>query len=142
MKADLYKSIKISKRLEGFVEKEGSYKELLKKLCFHLSDNNGNITEEYQVFLPKIGEFNGRVAQKVSLIIDGENHLVQMLAYPVKDSEGDYVILLCDLDKTEYERNVLAENKVKAIQETYLFSMYVDLIKILIRLEQLVKRLD
>lgn len=128
-KEDLYKSIKISKRLEGFVEKEGSYKELLKKLCFHLSDNNGNITEEYQVFLPKIGEFNGRVAQKVSLIIDGENHLVQMLAYPVKDSEGDYVILLCDLDKTEYERNVLAENKVKAIQETYLFSMYVDLNK-------------
>ena len=75
-KEDLYKSIKISKRLEGFVEKEGSYKELLKKLCFHLSDNNGNITEEYQVFLPKIGEFNGRVAQKVSLIIDGENQTI------------------------------------------------------------------
>ena len=37
-KEDLYKSIKISKRLEGFVEKEGSYKELLKKLCFHLSE--------------------------------------------------------------------------------------------------------
>lgn len=128
-KEDKYKAIKISDVLDGFIEAEGSYKQLLEKLCFHISDTNGKITEEYQVFLPKVGEFKGRVAQRVSIEIGGVNHLVQMLVYPIDENVGDYIILLCDLDKTEYERNVYAENKVKTIQETYLFSMYVDLNK-------------
>lgn len=126
---DTYKAMKISKALEGYIESEGSYKQLLEKLCFHISDTNGKIAEEYQVFLPKLGEFKGRVAQRVSFDVAGENHVVQMLVYPIDDGEGDYIILLCDLEKTEYERDIYAENKVKTMQETYLFSMYVDLNK-------------
>lgn len=38
-----------------------------------------------------------------------------------------FIIVLSDLDQSENEREIITENKVKTIQETYLFSMYIDL---------------
>lgn len=126
-KDDSYRAIKSSEILSKIIDKEGSYKELIQKLMFHISENNAKISEDYQVFLPKMIDFNGKYSRKLDLTIDGEKRAVQMLVYPIGDTKEDYLILLFDMKDSEYERNVKLENKVKTIQETYLFSMYVDL---------------
>lgn len=128
-KENVYKALSVAENFKGYIDKEGSYQELLEKLCFHIGDTNGKITEDYHVFLPKVGEFKGKVAQKVTFETDGVNHVVQMMVYPIEGSGDEYVIALCDLDQNEYERKEFAENKVKTIQKAYLFSMYVDLNK-------------
>lgn len=128
-KEDYYKAIKMSDGFSKYIEKEGSYKALIEKLIFHMSEGNTKITDDYQVFLPKMGEFNGKYSRKFNLTINGELHVVQMLVYPIGEEKGDYIILLFELDKSESERSIKLENKVKTIQETYLFSMYVDLTK-------------
>lgn len=97
-----------------------------------MSESNNQITDDYQVFLPKMGEFSGKSSRKINIEIEGEKHVIQMLVYPFEKKEGDYVILLFDLDKSEFERDVYTEKKVLTIQDTYLFSMYVDLIMILL----------
>lgn len=114
--------------MSKYIDEEGSYHDLLEKLFFHMNENNARITDDYQVFLPKMGEFNGKYSRKITVLVDGVKHVFQVLVYPLKN-EGDYIILLFDLDKSEFERDNVLDNKVKTIQETYLFSMYVDLNK-------------
>lgn len=128
-KEDKYRTIKCSSDFSKFIDKEGSYNALIEKLLFHMSKNNAKITDDYMVFLPKIGEFKGKYSKKINLKIEGNNRLIQMIVCPINQNEGDYIMVLCDLDKSEVDRKVIAENKVKTIQETYLFSMYVDLNK-------------
>lgn len=128
-KEDHYRAIKRSETMMSYIEEEGSYKELIEKLMFHLNESGERITDDYQVFLPKMSEFKGRYSRKITMDIDGVKHTMQMLVYPFEESDADYVILLCDLDQSETERNKKTESKVKAMQETYLFSMYVDLNK-------------
>lgn len=126
---DKYRTVKCSEEFSEFISKEGSYKELMEKLLFHMSDTNAKITDDYQVFLPMICEFKGKFSQKVTLEIGGRKLAVQMGVFPIEEKEGDYVIMLCNLDQDEAVRGAITENKVKTIQETYLFSMYVDLNK-------------
>lgn len=126
-KEDSFYAVKCSDVIAKFIGKTGSYKELIEKLLFHMSERNTKITEDYQVFLPKMGEFNGKNTRKINVEIDGDKHVLQMVVYPLEDNEGDSVILLFDLDKSEFERDIETETKVKTIQDTYLFSMYVDL---------------
>lgn len=128
-KEDIYKALKRSDEYSKFISEVGSYTELIETLCFHLSSGNSIISEEYQVFLPKMGEFKTKFAQKAVFEHDGVRYVAEMIIYPIDDHEGDYVIILSDMDKTEFERDISTENKVKTIQETYLFSMYVDLNK-------------
>ncbi len=128
-KEDSYKAIKRSEGMAKYIDETGSYKGLLEKLLFHMNNSETKITDDYQVFLPKMGTFTGKYSRKITLIIDGIKHVIQMLVYPIEKNTDDYIILLFDLDKSEFERDVIMENKVKTIQETYLFSMYVDLNK-------------
>lgn len=128
-KDDTYRAIKRSEEFEKFIEEEGSYQELIERLLFHMNDSNIKITDDYQVFLPKMGEFRHKYSRKINLLLDQVKHTLQMLVYPIEGNEGDYIILLCDLEQSEIERELETENKVKTIQETYLFSMYVDLNK-------------
>lgn len=123
-----YRAIKRSEGMSKYIDEEGSYHDLLEKLFFHMNENNARITDDYQVFLPKMEEFNGKYSRKITVLVDGVKHVIQVLVYPLKN-EGDYIILLFDLDKSEFERDNVLDNKVKTIQETYLFSMYVDLNK-------------
>lgn len=127
--ADSYKAIKMSKGISKYIDKEGSYKELLEKLLFHMNNGDTKITDDYQVFLPKMGEFKGTYSRKLHLNINSKQHIIQMIVYPFEKNKGDYIILLFELDKSENERDNKLENKVKTIQESYLFSMYVDLNK-------------
>lgn len=126
---DAYRSIKCSGSISKLIAEQGSYKELIEKLWFHINGSNTKISDEYQVFLPKMGEFKGRTAQKGYFEIDGAKHAVQMLVFPIPQNEGDYIIVICDLGEEEIAREASTESKVKTIQKTYLFSMYVDLNK-------------
>lgn len=126
-KEDTYQRIKCSELFSKLLDETGSYKELIEKLCFHLSENDSKITDDYQVFLPKMIDFKGKHARKISCEINGEKHRIQMFVCPTEIEEGEYIIVLSDLDQSENEREIIAENKVKTIQETYLFSMYIDL---------------
>ena len=128
-KEDTYKAIKRSDGMSKFIDENGSYKDLIEKLLFHMNDTNMRITDDYQVFLPKMGEFNGKYSRKINVLINNVKHVIQMLVYPIEKNKGDYIILLFDLDKSEFDRERKLETKVKTIQETYLFSMYVDLNK-------------
>lgn len=125
-KEDTYQRVNCTELFSEIIDETGSYKELIEKLCFHLSENDARISAEYQVFLPKMTEFNGKYSRKITCEIKGEKHRIQMFVCPA-ELEGEYVIVLCDLDQSENERENIAEKKVKTIQETYLFSMYVDL---------------
>jgi len=126
---DKYKVIKASDNIIKGIGKEGSYNELVEKFWFHMSDNNSKIADEYQIFLPKMGEFKGKSAQKAYFEVDGERYAVQMLVYPINQKDGEYVFVLSVLDKAEIDRKAASEKKVKTIQNAYLFSMYVDLNK-------------
>lgn len=126
-KEDTYQRIKCSELFSKLLDETGSYKELIEKLCFHLSENDSKITDDYQVFLPKMIDFKGKYARKISCEINGEKHRIQMFVCPTEIEEGEYIIVLSDLDQSENEREIITENKVKTIQETYLFSMYIDL---------------
>lgn len=126
-KDNSYRSLKLSGEISKYIAPEGSYKTLIEKLMFHMNNKNVRITDDYLVFLPKMGEFNGKLTKKITVDIEGHKHFIQMLVYPIEKNEGDYVILLFELDKNEFEREEKFENKVKTIQDTYLFSMYADL---------------
>lgn len=126
-KEDTYQRIKCSELFSKLLDETGSYKELIEKLCFHLSENDSKITDDYQVFLSKMIDFKGKHARKISCEINGEKHRIQMFVCPTEIEEGEYIIVLSDLDQSENEREIITENKVKTIQETYLFSMYIDL---------------
>jgi len=128
-KEDKYKTVKSSEVFSKILESEGSYKGLIEKLFFHLQENNGKIADDYLVFLPKLGEFKGKYAKKLNFEIDDRNHSIQMIVWPINQDSKEYVMVLCDLDKNDIERKTISDNKVKTIQETYLFSMYVDLNK-------------
>ena len=126
-KEDSYHALKRSEIISKYIPAEGSYKALIEKLMFHMNDKDSEITEDYKVFLPKMGEFKGRIAQKISFDLDGQKHYIQMLVYPTEKNKDDYVILLFELDKHEFYRDEKLKNKVRTIQNSYLFSMYVDL---------------
>lgn len=124
---DSYYAVKRTESFAKFIEQKGSYKGLIEKLLFHMNDSEMRIADTYQVFLPKMGEFKRKFSRKIRVEIGGVKHIIQMLVYPIKTYDGDYIILLFDLGQSEVEQNNKKESKVKTIQETYLFSMLVDL---------------
>lgn len=128
-KEDKYKVIRCSSDFAKVFDSEGSYNELIEKSFFHLNENNGKITDDYLIFLPKMGEFKGKYSKKINLDIEGERHSVMMMVCPIKNDSGEYLMIFYDLDKSELIRKEESDYKTKTMQETYLFSMYVDLNK-------------
>ncbi len=124
---DTYRAL-IKKRLfEGFFEETGSYKDLIQKLWFHLHKDGENVTEDYQVFVPTFGKFRGKYSKKIKLFRDDTPHVVQMTLYPIETDL--YLMILDELDSSEYMTEFMTNEKVTTIQNTYLFSMYIDLFK-------------
>ena len=124
-----YHTIKKQGLFEKFLDEEGSYDQLVEKLWFHLNDNKNKIADEYHVFIPMIGEFKGKYVDRRKLVIDGKNHLIQISIYPIDEKSDKYIFILDELDNSEYLREFMTDRKVDTIQSTFLFSMYVDLIK-------------
>lgn len=126
---DTYRTVKKQGIFEKFVENEGSYKSLVEKLWFKLNGSPKKITDDYHVFIPMIGKFKGKYVDRINLNFDGNIHLVQISIYPIDDSCTKYVFILDELDNSEYMNDFMIDRKIDTIQNTFLFSMYVDLIK-------------
>ncbi len=128
-KNNSYHTIKKHGVFENFLETDGKYKDLVEKLWFHLNDNSQKIAEEYHVFIPMIGEFKGKYVDRIKISFNNEVHLVQISIYPLEDNSGKYLFMLDELDNCEYLRDFLTDRKLDTIQSSFLFSMYVDLMK-------------
>ena len=126
---DNYHTIKKTGLFENMFEPDGDYKTLVEKLWFHFSDKSDKIADDYHVFIPMIGKFKGKYVDRIKMIIDDQPHLVKISIYPLDNDNNNYMFILDELDNSEYLREFLTDKKVDTIQNTYLFSMYVDLIK-------------
>ncbi len=128
-KNDSYRTIKKEGLFENFLESEGSYKNLVEKLWFHFNDNENKIADDYHVFIPMIGQFKGKYVDRIKLSFEDKIHLIQISIYPLDEDGNNYMFILDELDNSEYLREFLTDRKIDTIQSTFLFSMYVDLIK-------------
>ncbi len=128
-KEDTYKTVKRTGLFESFLESEGTYQKLVEKLWFHLKDDSAKIADDYHVFIPMIGKFKGKYVDRIKLNYEDKIHLVQISIYPIDDISNKFMFILDELDNSEYLREFLTDKKIDTIQSSFLFSMYVDLIK-------------
>ncbi len=126
---DSYHSIKKSGIFQDILENDGNYKKLVEKLWFHFNDKSDKITDDYNVFIPMIGKFKGKYVDRIKLHIQNRSYLIQISIYPLDEACTTYMFLLDELDNSEYVREFLTDKKIDTIQSSFLFSMYVDLIK-------------
>ena len=126
---DSYNVIKKQGIFDKFLKENGSYKDLVEKLWFHLNDNPKKIADDYHVFIPMIGQFKGKYVDRINLSIEEKIHQVQISIYPIDESCKKYIFILDELDSSEYLRDFQTARKLDTMQSTFLFSMYVDLIK-------------
>ena len=124
-----YHSIKKSGLFQDILEENGSYEKLVEKLWFHFNDKSDKITDDYHVFIPMIGKFKGKYVDRIKLHIEDKSYLIQISIYPLDEECTHYMFLLDELDNSEYVREFLTDKKIDTIQSSFLFSMYVDLIK-------------
>lgn len=124
-----YRSIFRKGMFENFLDDEGSYHDLIEKLVFHFNESNEKITEDYRVFLSSYGEFQGKYSRRIKLRLedDSQPHMIQMSVYPLTDQKK-YLFIMDELDDNEYEEEYSTTKKVNTIQNTFLFSMYIDLV--------------
>ncbi|MBO4608531.1 MAG: GGDEF domain-containing protein [Lachnospiraceae bacterium] len=127
--ADVYRTLVRNGFFSDFIEETGSYNALIQKLWFHLKHEGGQetVSKDYQVFVPKFGKFTGKYSKRIKITENDTTHTVQMTMYPIE--ENIYMMILDELDSSEYMKEFLTNEKVTTIQNTYLFSMYVDLTK-------------
>ena len=125
---DRYRAIRRKSFLNELIAENGTYKDLVQKLWFHFNNSDKKITEDYQVFIPDFGTFNGKYSQRLKLLLEGVTHIVQMTVFPVEGSEY-YVIVLNELDESEFIDEADTQQKVSTMQNIYLFSMCFDLVR-------------
>jgi diguanylate cyclase (GGDEF)-like protein len=123
--ADCYKCLVRQGIFTDFIEQRGSYHDIIEKLWFHFDNSTKSVVKEYQVFIPDAGKFSGKYSKRMSILLDDVQHTVQMNVYPVVPGKK-YIILLDELDNSLYIDDNLTEEKVNTIQDTYLFSMFID----------------
>lgn len=113
---------------KSFIDETGDYSDLIQKLWLHMGDSNEEIAENYKAFIDYYGNFKGKYSRRLTLFLEGETtpHIAQMTVYPIQDTDK-YVFVMDELDEDEYVEKFATEKKVSTIQNTYLFSMYVDL---------------
>ena len=128
-KNDSYKSVVRRGIFNKLVaESGGKYRELLEKLWYHLSKTSDTVSEKYQSFVMTSGSFSGKYSRKVEVMVEDIAYIVQVSIYPLKEKET-YLFILDDLDDSQSMDETLTTQKVKTFQNTYLFSMYIDLVK-------------
>ncbi len=125
--SDTYRTLVQRGFLSTFIESSGKYTDLIQKLWFHLNKGQETITEDYQVFAPTFGKFSGKYSKRLKIVENDTPHSVQMTIYP--ESEKLYLLILDELDNSEYIQDFMTNEKITTIQNTYLFSMYIDLFK-------------
>ncbi len=126
---DIYRTFIKKGIFARFLKDEGKYKDLIEYLWFHLNESQKRITENYHVFIPTFGKYNGKFSKKIRLKFDDDStvYIIQMTVYPIGDDI--YVYLLDNLDNSEYIQEFMTNDKISTIQNSYLFSMYIDLVQ-------------
>ena len=104
------------------IEEKGKYSDLIEILWFHFNNTQDKITEDYKVFIPSYGRFKGKTSMRLKLYQDSRQHVIQMMVYPI--GEDRYLYLMDELND---ESEGTISRKVESIQNTFLFSMYIDL---------------
>ena len=129
-KIDKYRSIARKGIFANLLKETGSYEDLIQKIWFHLANSDEEINDDYKAFISYYREFKGKYSRRAKVFLQGSDvpHVIQMNVYPV-DCDGHYVFAMDELAQDEYVEEYSTTRKVNAIQNTYLFSMYVDLIR-------------
>ena len=125
---DSYKAISKKGIFSDIIKESGNYNDLIEKLLFNFSDSSKEIASDYHVFIPSYGKFHGKYSKRLKLVYQDTPHIIQMTIYPLED-KNCYMLMLDELDNSEYIQEFLTNEKINNIQNTYLFSMYVDLVK-------------
>ena len=126
---DMYKAVVRRGIFETFLDESGSYHDLILDLWFHFNGTNEKVSGEYQIFADSTGVFKGKYSRRLKLALEGDDqpHLVQLTVYPF-EKEKKYIFVLDEFDDNESLQESLTTKKINTIQETYLFSMYIDLV--------------
>ncbi|MBP5491216.1 MAG: GGDEF domain-containing protein [Clostridiales bacterium] len=126
---DTYKSIVRRGIFEKFLDESGSYHDLILDLWFHFNGTAEKVSGDYQIFADATGIFKGKYSRRLKLALKDEDvpHLVQLTVYPF-EKEKKYIFILDEFDDNESLQESLTTKKINTIQETYLFSMYIDLV--------------
>ena len=126
---DAYKSVVRRGMFETFLKESGIYHDLILDLWFHFNESNEKVTGEYQIFADNTGVFKTKYSRRLKLVLEDEKkpHLVQLTVYPVEDATK-YIFILDEFDDNESLQESLTTKKINTIQNTYLFSMYIDLV--------------
>ena len=112
---------------KDFIDDSWTYNDLIAKLWYHFNNSSQSIDEKYHVFLPTSGKFLGKYSKRIKFMTDEIVHIAQMTIYPV--AEDIYIFILDELDRSMYHDEDMTNKKVDAIQNIYLFSMYIDIVK-------------
>ena len=126
---DAYKSIIRRGMFETFLKESGIYHDLILDLWFHFNESNEKVTGEYQIFADNTGVFKTKYSRRLKLVLEDEkiSHLVQLTVYPF-DNASKYIFVMDEFDDNESLQESLTTKKINTIQNTYLFSMYIDLV--------------
>lgn len=125
---DQYRTIIKRGIFVDYLDDTGNYHDMIEKLWFHFNETNEKVTGDYQVFINNTGDFKGKYSRRIKIILDNDEtpRLAQMSVYPFDDGKK-YLYLLDELDNSETLEDTLTANKINTIQNSYLFSMYIDL---------------
>lgn len=126
--ADKYRCVARRGYFTEIIEEAGCYQELLKALFFHFNNSDTPVVEDYHVFVRASGKFSGKYSKRTNIKHNDTLHTIQMTIYPTSQ-DGMYIFILNELDGSQHLDDTFTSKKVNTIQNTYLFSMYVDLLK-------------
>jgi len=126
---DAYKSIIRRGMFETFLKESGIYHDLILDLWFHFNDSNEKVAGDYQIFADNTGVFKTKYSRRLKLVLEDDkvSHLVQLTVYPF-DNASKYIFVMDEFDDNESLQESLTTKKINTIQNTYLFSMYIDLV--------------
>ena len=129
-KQNKYRTIAKKGIFTTLIKDTGVYEDLIQKIWFHLENSNDTINDDYKAFISYYREFKGKYSRRAKVFVEGDStpHYIQMNVYPI-DGTGQYVFAMDELANEEYVEEYSTTRKVNTIQNTYLFSMYVDLLK-------------
>lgn len=126
---DAYKAVIRRGMFEKFLKESGIYHDLILDLWFHFNDSNEKVAGDYQIFADNTGVFKNKYSRRLKIVLEDEkkSHLVQLTVYPF-DNASKYIFVMDEFDDNESLQESLTTKKINTIQNTYLFSMYIDLI--------------
>ena len=129
-KQNKYRTIARKGVFASLIGDTGVYEDLIQKIWFHLENSNDAINDDYKAFISYYREFKGKYSRRAKVFLEGDSepHYIQMNVYPINGT-GQYIFAMDELANEEYVEEYATTRKVNTIQNTYLFSMYVDLIK-------------